>query len=122
MQRLAVILLVSIIMLQCSIKAAIVAYYHINREYIAANLCENKDNTTMNCKGKCYLNKKLKAQEKHENKLSSILKELKDTNGFLSSYTVSFALPSKFALSLQSSHYLLKYYPSPLKGIFQPPC
>jgi hypothetical protein len=76
----------------------------------------------MNCKGKCYLNKKLKAQEKHENKLSSILKELKDTNGFLSSYTVSFALPSKFALSLQSSHYLLKYYPSPLKGIFQPPC
>jgi hypothetical protein len=109
-------------MLQCSIKAGIVAYYHLNQDYIAANLCENKDNVAMNCKGKCYLNKKMNTQEKHENKLSSILKELKDTSGFLSSYSISFAFPAKHAVVAQSSHYLLKYYPSPLKGIFQPPC
>lgn len=122
MQRFAAILLVFIIMLQCSIKAGIVAYYHLNQDYIAANLCENRSNISMNCKGKCYLNKKMNAQEKHENKLSSILKELKDTNGFLSLYSISFAFPAKDVLSEQSSRYLLKYYPSPLKGIFQPPC
>jgi ABC-type protease/lipase transport system fused ATPase/permease subunit len=116
------ILLITLVMLQCSIKAAIVAYYHLNRDYIAATLCENKDNVTMNCNGKCYLNKKINEQEKHENKLSSILKELKDVNGFLSSYVISFTTSSKFIFSLQNFHYLLKYYPSPLKGIFQPPC
>jgi hypothetical protein len=122
MQRLAAIFIISLIMLQCSIKAAIVAYYYINQDYIAASLCENRDNASMNCKGKCYLNKKMNAQEKYENKLSSILKELKDTNGFLSSYSVSYTFVPDFTLAKQNSYYLLKHYPSPLKGVFQPPC
>lgn len=36
----------------------------LNKEYIAANLCENKDKPAMHCSGKCHLKKQLnKANE-----------------------------------------------------------
>lgn len=38
--------------------------YALNKEYIAANLCENKDKPAMHCSGKCQLKKQLaKASE-----------------------------------------------------------
>ncbi len=42
--------------------------YEINKEYIAENLCQNKDKPFMNCKGKCYLKKQVKKAEKEEKK------------------------------------------------------
>lgn len=36
------------------------AWYELNKEYVAAELCENKDKPELNCCGKCYLNKQLK--------------------------------------------------------------
>jgi len=43
--------------------------YVINQDYIAEFLCINKNNTTMNCNGKCYLMLELKKQsdEKKQN-------------------------------------------------------
>lgn len=38
--------------------------YSLNKTYIAQNLCENKNKPSMHCNGKCYLNKKLKEEEK----------------------------------------------------------
>jgi hypothetical protein len=122
MRKITLIILVPVILLQCSIKTAIVAYYQINQEYIASVLCENKNNTTMNCKGKCYLNKKISEQENQEAKLASILKELKDTNGFLPS-VFQFSIDSYGnSLSDQNSAYLSKNYSSPFLEILQPPC
>ena len=40
-----------------------VAYYRVNQDYIAKNLCENRDKPMLNCNGQCYLAKKLKAAE-----------------------------------------------------------
>lgn len=41
--------------------------FELNREFIAAELCINKNKPELNCKGKCYLMKKLKqAQEKED--------------------------------------------------------
>ncbi len=37
--------------------------YVVNKDYIAEFLCVNKDNTELNCKGKCYLMKQLQEQE-----------------------------------------------------------
>lgn len=34
--------------------------YAINKEYIAKNLCENRNKPKMNCNGKCHLMKQLK--------------------------------------------------------------
>jgi hypothetical protein len=122
MQRILVIFLLTIVMLQSGIKAGFVAYYQINRDYIAAMLCENKENIAMNCKGKCYLNKKIKEQETADHKLASILKELKDTSVFLSSSDIFSFQPSGFAFREQNTNYFIKSYPSPLTGILQPPC
>ncbi len=40
--------------------------FYLNRSYIAKNLCENIDKPMMHCNGKCYLNKKLKQQQKQD--------------------------------------------------------
>lgn len=41
--------------------------FELNRKYIAAELCVNKNKPELNCNGKCYLMKKLKqAQDKEE--------------------------------------------------------
>ncbi len=47
--------------------------YEINKEYIAENLCQNKDSPMMNCKGKCYLKKQVKKAEKKEKKQNSFI-------------------------------------------------
>lgn len=39
------------------------AYYYLNKSYIAANFCENKAKVELKCDGKCYLKKKLLAAE-----------------------------------------------------------
>ena len=43
--------------------------YNFNKEYIAAELCENKSRPTLHCNGQCILMKKLaKANESNESK------------------------------------------------------
>ncbi|MCS6822950.1 MAG: hypothetical protein NZ529_01550 [Cytophagaceae bacterium] len=48
-------------------KVAVVAYFNLNKTYIAKTLCENKSNPKNNCKGKCYLTKKLNTQNEKLN-------------------------------------------------------
>lgn len=40
-----------------------IVYFQINRDYIAKVLCENRKKPQLNCNGKCYLAKRLKAQQ-----------------------------------------------------------
>ena len=49
-------------------KLYLYAGYELNKNYIAAVLCENKAKPEMHCNGKCYLAKKLKQAEKSEQK------------------------------------------------------
>ncbi|EDO25943.1 predicted protein, partial [Nematostella vectensis] len=37
----------------------VIAWYEINKDYIAAELCENKDKPELQCAGKCYLKKQI---------------------------------------------------------------
>lgn len=48
---------------QTMVKVAIVGWYELNKDYIAKNLCENRDKPKMKCCGKCYLRKQLKKAE-----------------------------------------------------------
>jgi len=48
---------------QYMIKLGIIAYYELNKSYIAQNLCENRDKPQIKCCGKCYLRKQLKKAE-----------------------------------------------------------
>jgi len=45
------------------VQLGIIGYYQINKDYIAKNLCENRDKPKMKCCGKCYLRKQLKKAE-----------------------------------------------------------
>ncbi|MEO6685096.1 MAG: hypothetical protein ABIN24_03995 [Dyadobacter sp.] len=45
-----------------------VAYFHVNRTYIAKVLCENRNRPALLCNGKCYLAKLLKKQQEKKDK------------------------------------------------------
>ncbi|MHA8052623.1 hypothetical protein [Aquirufa sp. Wall-65K1] len=71
MNRFLAILLLIALQLPLMSQWASVAYYQVNRNYIAKNLCENRDKPKLNCNGQCYLAKKLKAAEDKEQKTNS---------------------------------------------------
>ena len=122
MRKLTVVILIMILVLQSGIKTVIVSSFYINQDYIANVLCINKDNVAMKCNGKCYLTKRIKDQENTENKLASVLKEIKDVSGFLSSSSLISFIPTCFTFQKQNSIYSYKSYPSPLMDIYHPPC
>ena len=44
----------------------VVITFNLNRDFIAKNLCENRDRPKLNCKGNCVLMKKMKQEQKQE--------------------------------------------------------
>jgi len=62
----AVLLIIAIV--SCSFsRFYIYAGYELNKNYIAAKLCENRNKPWMHCNGKCYLMKKVKQAEEKQN-------------------------------------------------------
>jgi len=62
----AVLLIIAIIGSSFS-RFFIYAGYQLNKNYIAAKLCENRNKPWLHCNGKCYLMKKLKQAEEKQN-------------------------------------------------------
>lgn len=60
MNRILAIILFISISFQSMVKLGIVAWYEVNKTYVATVLCENKDKPQLNCCGKCYVNKQMK--------------------------------------------------------------
>jgi len=54
------------ILLQTFSQVVIVGSYYANKDFIAKNLCENKDKPQMHCDGKCCLKKKLAKEGKEQ--------------------------------------------------------
>lgn len=48
------------LLLQCLAPLGVIAYYLANHDYIAKQLCENRNKPAMKCDGKCYLKKQLR--------------------------------------------------------------
>lgn len=46
----------------------VIAHYQLNKEYITRVLCENKDRPDLHCDGKCYLARRLRAQQDRQDK------------------------------------------------------
>ena len=62
----AILLIISII--SCSFsRFFIYAGFQMNRNYIAANLCENRNKPWLHCNGKCYLMKKIRQADEKQN-------------------------------------------------------
>lgn len=66
LKPISVLLLFSLLSANCS-NLLVCLGFEANQNYIAKELCENKDKPEMHCNGKCYLMKKLKqAQDKEQ--------------------------------------------------------
>lgn len=53
----------------------LVANYQIQKQQIAKTLCENRNNPSKGCQGKCFLKKQLKKAEQAEKSLPGSVKE-----------------------------------------------
>ncbi|GAA4088925.1 hypothetical protein [Mucilaginibacter panaciglaebae] len=61
----AIILLLALVSVNLS-RYFIFAGFELNKKYIAANLCENRDKPWLHCNGHCYFMKKVKAAQDAE--------------------------------------------------------
>jgi len=57
------IVLIALIALQTFSKWCLILEYQVNKDFIAKNLCINRARPLSCCKGTCYLNKKMAADE-----------------------------------------------------------
>ena len=100
-----------------------IAYYHANKDYIARVLCENRDKPQLHCDGKCYLARKLKAQQDKQDKETTervqntpVLQLFCQDNTPFRFNTPAIDLPLTF-----HPDYLLKTYTAPCFGLLRPP-
>lgn len=100
--------------------------FEIRRDYIAANLCINKNRPKLNCNGKCYLAKKLKALEEQEKKQAeqNLLHKVIDTSADSQVYTFrlqpqTFSPIENVSLFRYESPYAARLA---VDDIFHPPC
>lgn len=63
----AIVLILSLVSVNCT-RFLTFAGFELNKNYIAAKLCENRDRPWLHCNGKCYLLKKVKQAEQKEEK------------------------------------------------------
>jgi len=95
LKKIISILLVIIVIGQTFMNVGICIYYHLNKEYISKQLCENRNNPGIHCNGHCYLAKQLQRAEERDGKQSSqVIKEKEEI------------------IFNQSSGSLIKYFPS----------
>jgi len=67
-------ILILLVMTQTFSHWFVVMSFKLNQDYIAKNICENRFRPKMHCNGNCVLMKKLKQQEKEEQKNPVTLK------------------------------------------------
>ncbi len=98
-------------------------YYNANKAYIARVLCENRDRPQLHCDGKCYLAKKLKAQQDRQDKETTSRVQNAPTITLFCSDRFSFNFTRLILADLASTvpDYLLKTYLIPQVALFQPP-
>ncbi|MBL7719261.1 MAG: hypothetical protein JNL72_10535 [Flavipsychrobacter sp.] len=69
--RKSIAIIVSLcLLLQCAAQLGIIGMYRLNKDYIARNLCENRNKPKLKCNGKCQLNKQLKKANEQQEKES----------------------------------------------------
>jgi hypothetical protein len=121
MKAIVVPILILLIATQTFSKWVLLLDFSLNRDYIAANLCENRTEPQTKCGGKCQLTK---AMEKEETTPSS---PAQSTKIKFAETLFPFELTAASAQNVAEKRssplppYLLKRYSAPLPAIFHPP-
>ncbi len=96
--------------------------YLLNKDYIAKNLCINKDKPKSCCKGKCYMMKQLQKTNEHKEndpRNTNSRFQLKELNEFLVIKTITYiekSISQKYFV-----YYLFTYCYLANAAIFVPP-
>ena len=92
----------------------------MNKNYISANLCENKSKPEMKCHGMCYMKKQLKATDENQNKTPVNIRDFQEIIFFIGHSEI--ILPKQSSLTdFCFANHENTNYTSPLFGIFHPP-
>ncbi|WP_080056377.1 hypothetical protein [Spirosoma aerolatum] len=101
----------------------IIAHYQLNKEYIARVLCENRDKPQMHCDGKCYLAKRLKAQQdKQDKETTERVQHTSLVQLYFEAYQVFTFVSPVVDTHRHVFTYLLSLYTAPAHGLLRPPC
>jgi hypothetical protein len=68
------VILVAVILGQGLVYVGLGIYYQLNRQYIAKQLCVNRNKPPMHCNGRCYLRAQLQKARAGENKSAQLIK------------------------------------------------
>lgn len=121
MKKLVSIVLMIAILLQTFSSWVIVSGYQMNKSFIAAYLCENKNKPQLHCNGQCYLMKNLKKEaQEQEQKANNTLREKFEINNFFSVCKQNFIDTSYIELT-HLNFFLQKEPRNNSFSIFQPP-
>ncbi len=121
MKRVLAIVLFVAVLFQSMSKLVVIINYQIHKDYVAKNLCENRDKPKMCCKGKCQLKKQLNKTENEGTRNKTSQRFTFDDyvnveSNVLSVHTIPLAIVVKtFPVRTQD------YSFDPLLSIFHPP-
>lgn len=120
LRALVSILFVVAVLFQSSVRTFVAVGYYVNKQFIAANLCENKAIANMHCNGKCYLKKQLNNATEKEQSIPDVFKKQTEWMTRAEITGINLCIPelekSLFQPYISGYSYLI---PS---GVFHPPC
>ena len=120
MRLLLTLIVIVIVLIQSISGSLLVLKYESQKKYIAQKLCENRNNPSSGCAGKCYLKKLLKKNQEAEKALPGSIKEKMEVV-----YVITFPGPISFNGYFPQHDpeyfYLFTLPQSPLLSDFQPP-
>jgi len=120
MKKLTAIFLLFVLMIQYFNKVEIIVCYQLNKDFISSTFCENKSKPELQCDGKCFMKKQLKATDEDQSKTPITVRDFQEIIFFCSHSEI--LLPKQNCLpDLCFENYLNTKYTSPLFPIFQPP-
>ncbi|MFT5645731.1 MAG: hypothetical protein ACI976_000405 [Aureispira sp.] len=129
MLRALAILWILLISVQSFYQGLIYTYYVLNKDYIVAELCENRAKPALQCEGKCHLKKVLQISKERstpeQQPFLPSLEEIKSPVLFYEQVAVHFLDTAVHSLdNLQEDilfEYAFNYQYTPVFTSFQPP-
>lgn len=120
MKKFSSILFIAVLFVSVFAQGVVIMRYHINKQYIAKVLCENKSRPKLNCDGKCVLAKKLKAQEKQQKNQGIFFSEKFEVSCMVFSAT---EVPSPYFVIIDDTKIVFNQKPvyQPGRTILRPP-
>lgn len=120
MKKILAIALIFSFLAQQVTRLVIVINYTLNKEYIAKNICEQKDVAESTCEGKCHLKKQLNKEDEKEKTPANPFQEKFEVQGVAEYETIRGA--NILQLSVLKENYNQLISSPHLLQVFHPPC